>query len=83
MLSPKFPLTVQLIKGLSAFGILKQLTPRGRLRRRGGSPMSSSFLRHGAKKRIRTHSRTKKNKNGKTKGRLQVSTKKDIEQKSI
>ena len=67
MLSPKFPLTVQLIKGLSAFGILKQLTPRGRLRRSGRSPMGSSFPRHGVKERTKTQSRTKRTKKEKKK----------------
>ena len=53
--------------------VLKQLTPRGRHRGKGGSPISSSLPRHGARKRTETQ---KQNKTKKTKGKLQVSTKK-------
>ena len=52
MLGPDLTLTVQFLKNLSATVIPKQLTPRGRNRGKGGSPISSSFPRHGA--RIRT-----------------------------
>ena len=61
----------------------KQLNPRRRHRRGRGNPISSSLPRHGA--RIRTKSTQqigKRNKN-KTKDRLQVSTKKNIEQKEL
>ena len=80
MLSPNLTLTVQFLKGLSATVVLKQLTPRGRHRGKGGSPISSSLPMHGVKERTKTQKQNKKKE--KTKGRLQVSTKK-IEQKSI
>ena len=64
-------LTVQFLKGLFATVVLKQLTPRGRHRGKGGSLISSSLPRHVARIRTKTQS-TKKTK---TKGRLQVSTK--------
>ena len=65
-------LTVQFLKGLSAIVVLKQLTPRGRHRGSGGSPISSSLPRHGARERTETQ---KQNTKEKTKGRLQVNTK--------
>ena len=49
MLSPNLTLTVQFLKNLSAAVIPKQLTPRGRHRGKGGSPISSSLPRHGAR----------------------------------
>ena len=52
MLSPNLTLTVQFLKNLFATVIPKQLTLRGRHRGKGGSPISSSLPRHGA--RIRT-----------------------------
>ena len=56
-------LTVQSLKGLSAFIIPKHLTPKGRLRGSGGGPMGSSFPRHGATIRTKTQSKgTKQNK---------------------
>ena len=61
MLNPNFTLTVQFLKGLSAFVIPKHLTPRGRLKGSGGGPMGSSFARHSV--RIRTKTQKKKNKN--------------------
>ena len=62
-LSPNFSLTVQFLKHLSAFVIPKQLTPRGRLRGRGGCPICSSLPRHGARIRTKTQSKTKRRKN--------------------
>ena len=53
-------LTVQFLKLLSASVILKQFTPRGRHRGKGGSLICSSLPRHGA--RIRTKTQSKKNK---------------------
>ena len=53
-------LTVQFLKGLSATVVLKQLTPRGRHRGKGGSPISSSLPRHGARIRTKTQSTKKK-----------------------
>ena len=52
--------------------ILKQLTPRGRLRGKGGSLIFSSLPRHDAKIRTKTQSITERRKN---QGRLQVSIK--------
>ena len=46
---------------------LKQLTPRGRHRGKGGSPISSSFPRHGA--RIRTETQKQKQQDQKEKPR--------------
>ena len=60
MLNPNFTLTVQFLKNLSATIIPKQLTPRGRHRGKGGSPISSSLPRHGA--RIRTETQKQKEK---------------------
>ena len=73
MLNLNLSLTVQLLINLFAFVILKQFTPRGRLKGSGGCSMGSSLPRHDAKIRTKTQSRTKE----KTKGRLQVSTKKN------
>ena len=44
--------------------ILRQLTPKGRHRGKGGSPISSSLPRHGARERIETqkHNKIKKKK---------------------
>ena len=60
-------LTIQFLKGLSAFIIPKHLTPRGRHRGSGGGPMGSSFPRHGA--RIRTKIQSKGTKTQKKKPR--------------
>ena len=43
--------------------IPKQLTPRGRHRGKGGSPISSRLPKHGA--RLRTETQNKNNKNKK------------------
>ena len=74
MLSPNLTLTVQFLKGFSATVVLKQLTPRGGYRGKGGSPINSSLPRHCARERIETQKQNKKKKK-KTKGRLQVGTK--------
>ena len=66
MLNSNLTLTVQFLKGLSTTVVLKQLTSRGRHRGSGGSPISSSFPRHGARERTETH---KQNKNKKQKPR--------------
>ena len=55
-------LTVQFLKGLSATVVLKQLTPRGRHRGKGGSPINSSLPRHGARERTKTQKLNKKKK---------------------
>ena len=60
MLSPNLTLTVQFLKNLSATVIPKQLTPRGRHRGKGGSPISSSLPRHGARIRIETQKQKEK-----------------------
>ena len=52
-------LTVQFLKGLSAFVIPKHLTPRRRLRGSGEGPMGSSFPRHSARIRTKTQSKKK------------------------
>ena len=55
------------LKSLSTMVVLKKLTLRGRHRRSRGNPISSSFSRHGARIRTKTHSRTEKTQNhGKT-----------------
>ena len=59
MLSPNLTLTVQFLKNLSAAVIPKQLTPRGRHKGKGGSPISSSLPRHGARIRTKTQSTIK------------------------
>ena len=66
--------------------VLRQLTPKGRHRGKGGSPISSSLPRHGVRERIETQeqNKTKKKKKKterKTKGRLKVSTKKRKKEK--
>ena len=75
MLSPNLTLTVQFLKNLSATVIPKQLTPRRRHRGKGGSPISSSLPRHGARIRTETQKQNQQKQKRKTKGRLQVSTK--------
>ena len=73
-------LTVQFLKCLMTMIVLKQLTPRGRHRRRRGNPISSSLPRHGARIRTKTHSKEKEKKN--TKPRVDYKlAQKDIEQK--
>ena len=67
---PNISLNVQRLIQLLFVLTPKQLTLKGRLRGRGGSPTGSSLPRHGARVK------TKKNKKKKTKGRLQVSTRK-------
>ena len=59
--------------------VLKQLTPRGRHRGKGGSPISSSLPRHGARKRTETQKQNKTKK--KPKANYKLAQKK--EQKSI
>ena len=76
MLSPNLTLTVQFLKNLSATVIPKQLTPRGRHRGKGGSPISSSLPRHGARISTETQKTEPTKIERKAKGRLQVSTKK-------
>ena len=56
--------------------VLKELTPRGRHRWRGGNPISSSLPRHGD--RIRTKTQSKKKKKKRAGSKL---AHKDIEQK--
>ena len=80
MLNPNLTLTVQSLKGLSAFVVPKRLTPRGRLRGSGGGPMGSSFPRHSARIRTKTQSKKKKNKKPRADCKL---AQKNIEQKSI
>ena len=64
--------------------IPKQLNPKRRHRRGRGNPISSSFPRHGARMKDQEHTAKKGKRNkSKTKGRLQVSTKKNIEQKEL
>ena len=67
MLSPNLTLTVQFLKGLSATVILKKLTPRGRHRGKGGSPISSSLPRHGTRIRTKTQKIEKNKKREKKK----------------
>ena len=55
-------LTIQFLKNLSTTVVLKKLTPRGRHRRSRGNPISSSFPRHGARIRTKTHKEKKKKK---------------------
>ena len=74
-------LTVQSLKGLSAFIIPKHLTPRGRLRGSGRGSMGSSFPRHGA--RIRTKIQSKGTKQKKTPRADCKLAQKNIKQKSI
>ena len=62
MLSPNLTLTVQFLKGLSAFVIPNYLTPRERLRGSGGGLMGSSFPRHGARVRTETQEKEEKKK---------------------
>ena len=40
--------------------VLRQLTPKGRHRGKGGSPISSSLPRHGARERIEKQKQNKK-----------------------
>ena len=80
MLSPNLTLTVQFLKSLTTTVVLKKLNPRGRHRRSRGNPISSSLPRHGARIRTKNTQKIERKKN-KIKGRLQVSTKKYIEQK--
>ena len=50
--------------------IPKQLTPRERHKGKGGSPISSSLPRHGARIRTETQKQNQQNQKEKTKGRL-------------
>ena len=52
------------------------LTIKGRRRSRGGGPMSSSLPKHDAKEQRGKTKKRQKTETRKTKGRLQVSTKK-------
>ena len=64
--------------------IPKQLNPRRRHNRGRGNPISSSLPRHGARIRNKSTEKKKgKNNKNKTKGRLQVSQKKNIEQEEL
>ena len=64
-------LIAQFLKNLFASVIPKQLTPRGRHRGKGGSPICSSLPRHDVRIRTKTQKTERK-----IKGRMQVSTKK-------
>ena len=62
--------------------VLKKLTPRRRQRRSRRNPISSSFPRHGARIKTKTHSEEKKKKRKNTKPRADCKlAQKDIEQK--
>ena len=76
MLSPNLSLNVQGLIQLLVFLTPKQLTLKGRLRRRGGCPMGSSLPKHSARVRTRHMDKNKKEQKEKTKDRLQVSTQK-------
>ena len=69
-------LTVQFLKGLSATVVLKQLTPRGRHKGSGGSPISSSLPRHGARIRTKTQSTKKTKKKQKPRADCKLAQKK-------
>ena len=82
MLSPNLSLNVQGLIQLLIFLTLKQLTLKGRLRRRGGYPMGSSLPRHGARVRTRHKDKTKKNKKKKPRVDCKLAQK-NIEKKFI
>ena len=74
-------LIAQFLKNLFASVIPKQLTPRGRHRGKGGSPIGSSLPRHGV--RIKTETQNRTNKNIKKKSRADCKFAKKKGQKSI
>ena len=68
MLNLNLTLIVQFLKNLSVTVIPKQLTPRGRHKGKGGSPISSSFPSHGA--RIKTETQKQNQQKQKEKPRV-------------
>ena len=77
-------LTIKFLISLTWTLVPKQLNPRRGHRRGRGNPISSSLPRHGARIKEQEHIAKKWEKEtNKTKGKLQVSTKKNIEQEEL